>query len=259
MAAPVVDKKAIFGKKAAKKKWQKKLWYYGLGFAALAVCMIFLYYAERGRSAEREWAINYERRCEACQTMIVSGIMTRSMIYQQEKKRIDEERKQNPEFKVEDPKPVKAGIVLRYMCDEQQIDQMLSSQHFTFGDGYVTNEDPTFSPSLKKLCWLALQNGTMSQILKKMLDAPVQPMRKPTLVSASQVHFEPVCSRLSSMCSGDQLEHGMVDPAADQPDAIPQGTPQQGLPGQGMPQQGGVPGLQEQPGAAGQQEPITEL
>lgn len=251
MPPPVVDKKAIFGKKAAKKAWQKKLYYYGFGFAALAVMLIFLYYAERERSAEREWAATYDRRCEACQTMIVSGIMTRSMIYQQEKKRIDEERKQNPEFKIEDPKPIKAGIVLRYMCDEGQIDQMLQTQHFTFGDGYVTNEDPSFSGSLKKLCWMALQNATMTQILKKMLDAPVQPMTKPTLVSASQVHFEPVCSRLSSMCSGEQLEHGMVDPAADQPDASSgAGAAQPGIgqptPGQEQPE---TEGLKEAPGA----------
>merc|ERR1719182_1137939 len=185
MVAPVIDKKAVFGKKAAKKAWTKKLYFYGTCFVGVALVLAFLWSAESGRAAERNWAVTYERRCEACQTMIVSGVMTRSMIYQQEKKRIDEERKANPEYTLEEPQPVKASVVLRYMCDENQLDQMLTSQHFSFGDGFVTSEDPNFASSLKKLCYLAISNSTMSTIFKRMLDAPLQPMKKPTLVSAS--------------------------------------------------------------------------
>merc|ERR1712216_164697 len=215
-AKPAVDLRALGNKKQDNKKWNKKLKLYGGCFVGVALLLAFLWSAESGRAAERNWALTYERRCEACQTMIVSGVMTRSMIYQQEKKRIDEERKANPEYNLEDPQPVKAAIVLRYMCDENQLDQMLTSQHFTFGDGFVTNEDPNFAPSLKKLCWLAISNQTMSKIFRRMLDAPMQPMKKPTLVSASQVHFDQVCGKLSGMCTAEQLEHAMVDPAADQ-------------------------------------------
>merc|ERR1712072_571015 len=45
-------------------------------------------------STAAEWANNYNRKCEACQTMIVSGIWTRSMIGQQEVKRIEQERQE---------------------------------------------------------------------------------------------------------------------------------------------------------------------
>jgi len=224
-AKPAVDLRALGNKKQDNKKWNKKLKLYGGCFVGVALVLAFLWSAESGRAAERNWAVTYERRCEACQTMIVSGVMTRSMIYQQEKKRIDEERKANPEYTLEEPQPVKASVVLRYMCDENQLDQMLTSQHISFGDGFVTSEDPNFASSLKKLCYLAISNSTMSTIFKRMLDAPMEPMKKPTLVSASAVHFAPVCGKLSGMCSAEQLEHAMVDPAAaeaETPDATAQ-------------------------------------
>ena len=49
----------------------------------------------------------------------------------------------------------------------------------------------------------------------------MKPVEKPTLVSLSKMHFEPVCVKATSMCSGEELEQGaMVDPeAADTPAA----------------------------------------
>jgi len=64
-------------------------------------------------------------------------------------------------------------------------------------------------------------NTTSKAIFKKMLEVPMKPVEKPTLVSLSKMHFEPVCVKATSMCSGEELEQGaMVDPeAADTPAA----------------------------------------
>jgi hypothetical protein len=159
------------------------------------------------------------------------------MIFQQEKKRMQEERAQaleaNPEAELppeEEPK-IGSTAVLRYMCQEQQIDTLLANNRFTFGNGYATIEDPDFGPSLKKLCWFAMQNTTMQKILKHMLEVPTKPTQKPTLVSLSQMHFDPVCVKSSGMCSAEGLEQGSMvdpqaeDPAAEQQSAIPEQTP----------------------------------
>ena len=62
-----------------------------------------------------------------------------------------------------------------------------------------------------------MQNTTMTKVLKRMLEMPVQNTQKPTLVSLSQVHFYPVCVKSTSMCSAEGLEHGsMIDPQAEQ-------------------------------------------
>ena len=76
---PTVDKKLIFGKKERAKDWNKKLKYYGAIAALVFVALVFLWYAEGERAVEVNWAASYERRCEVCQTMIASGVYTRSM------------------------------------------------------------------------------------------------------------------------------------------------------------------------------------
>jgi hypothetical protein len=225
---PKPAKPAGFGKKQANKAWMKKLTTYGAIGAVAAIFIIFLGYAEYESSLDHHWAENYERRCEACQTIVTSGILTRSMIHQQEKKRQSEERaailEANPEAELpaeEEPK-VGSAVVLRYMCQEQQIDALLANNRFTFGNGYATIEDPDFLPSLKKLCRFAIDNSTNYKILKKMLEVPVQGVKKPTLVSLSDVHFEPVCVKATGMCSAEGLEHGsMIDPQAEQVDEAP--------------------------------------
>merc|ERR1711871_835370 len=220
---PKPAKPAGYNANAKKKAMQKKLWTYGSLAVVGLVVVVFFLHAEYQSGAERQWAATYERRCEACQTMVTSGILTRSMIHQQEKKRMSEERvqilEQNPEAELppeEEPK-IGAGPVIRYMCQEQQIDALLANNRFMFGNGYATIEDPDFGPSLKKLCWFAMSNSTMTKILKRMLEVPTEPTAKPTLVSLSQAHFAPVCVGSSSMCTAEELEHGaMVDPQAEQ-------------------------------------------
>ena len=68
-----------FGKKDQQKQWKKKLWLYVSCGAALAVFLSFIAYAEWESSLEHAWAASYERKCEACQTIVTSGILTRSM------------------------------------------------------------------------------------------------------------------------------------------------------------------------------------
>merc|ERR1711934_217248 len=201
----------------------KKLTTYGAIAACALVFILFLAYAEYESSLEHTWAQTYERRCEACQTIVTSGILTRSMIHQQEKKRMAEERasilEANPEAELpptEEPQ-IDSAAVPRYMCQEAQVDALLANNRFTFGNGYATIEDPDFLPSLKKLCWFAMANTTMTKILRRMLEVPVQPTSKPTLVGLSQMHFHPVCVKSSGMCSPEGLEHGsMIDPQAEQ-------------------------------------------
>merc|ERR1711934_494834 len=208
----------------------KKLTTYGAIAACALVFILFLAYAEYESSLEHTWAQTYERRCEACQTIITSGILTRSMIHQQEKKRMQEERaatlEANPEAELpptEEPQ-IDSAAVPRYMCQEAQVDALLANNRFTFGNGYATIEDPDFLPSLKKLCWFAMANSTMTKILRRMLEVPVPQDRvqKPTLVSLSQIHFEPVCVKSSAMCTAEGLEHGsMIDPQAEQVEEAP--------------------------------------
>jgi len=221
--APKPAKPAGFGKKQQNKQWMKKLWFYGGVAAALAVAVMIIMYAEFESQAEYKWAATYERKCEACQTMITSGILTRSMIHQQERKRVQEERQQileaNPDAELpaeEEPK-ISSSAVLKYMCNEQQVDTLLANNRFSFENGYATIEDPDFGPSLKKLCWHAMNNGTMTKIFKRMLEIPTDGAQaRPTLVSLSAVHFEPVCVASTGMCSADELAHGkMVDPQAE--------------------------------------------
>jgi len=208
---------AALSQKQQSKKWKKNLpWYIG-GGVAIFLCLVFFWHAENEAAAEREWALSYERRCEACQAMIVSGVMTRSMIAQQEKKRLDDERAENPDLpEVTEPPAPRATAVMRFMCEGQQIDQLLQHQPMRFGDGFTTADDNEFRDSLKKLCWMALSNQTTSRIVKKMLEAPMQPMQNPTLVAVASIHFEPVCMQRLSMCSQEQLDQGLVDTQAEE-------------------------------------------
>lgn len=220
---PKPAKPAGFGKKQQNKEWGKKVQFYGSIAVVAAVCVAFFLYAEYEQSLDRQWADTYERKCEACQTIVTSGILTRSMIFQQEKKRQSEERaavlEANPdaELPAEEEPQIGAQAVLRYMCNEQQIEQLLANNRFTFDNGYSTIEDPEFGTSLKKLCWYTMSNTTATKVLKRMLEVPMKPIQKPTLVSLSKVHFEPVCVTAMGMCSGEELTQGtMVDPQAEE-------------------------------------------
>jgi len=62
-----------------------------------------------------------------------------------------------------------------------------------------------------------MSNNTATAVLKRMLEVPMKPLQKPTLVSLSKVHFEPVCVQAMSMCSTEELTQGaMVDPQAEE-------------------------------------------
>jgi hypothetical protein len=221
---PKPAKPAGFGKKQSNKEWSKKVQFYGLlAVVGVVVGLIFIH-AEYEAAADRSWAAVYERRCEACQTMVTSGVLTRSMIYQQQKKQMQEERaailEANPdaELPAEEEPQVGAVHVLRYMCNDQQIDQLLQNNRFTFDNGYSTVEDPEFGASLKKLCFFAMGNSTSKAVFKRMLEAPMKPVQKPTLVSLSKMHFEGVCVKATSMCTAEELQQGiMVDPQAEDP------------------------------------------
>ena len=76
---PKPAKPAGFGKKKTDKEFQKKLYTYGSMAAVVSVFILFLAYAEIESAAEHTWAATYERRCEACQTIVTSGVLTRSM------------------------------------------------------------------------------------------------------------------------------------------------------------------------------------
>jgi len=229
-AMPKPAPPAGFGKKGANKEWAKKMRFYAGIAVFAAVCGGIFFYAEYEAAVDRNWADSYERRCEACQTIVTSGVLTRSMIFQQQKKQQQEERQQaleaNPDIELpaEEEPQISATTVLRYMCQDQQVEQLLANNRFTFDNGYSTIEDPEFGGSLKKLCWFAMRNSTTTQVLKKMLEVQTKPIEKPTLVSLSKVHFSPVCVNALSMCSGEELEQGsMVDPQAEEPAAAAAG------------------------------------
>jgi len=74
-----VDPKSVIKKKAADKEQAKKFKTYGLIGLVVIVLFVIFFHAESQANASHSWATNYERKCEACQTMIVSGIWTRSM------------------------------------------------------------------------------------------------------------------------------------------------------------------------------------
>lgn len=76
---PKPPKPAGFGKKAANKEWGKKVQFYGAVALFAAVCVAMFLYAEYEQGQDRHWAATYERKCEACQTIVTSGILTRSM------------------------------------------------------------------------------------------------------------------------------------------------------------------------------------
>ena len=76
---PKPAKPAGFGKKQQNKEWGKKVQFYGSIAVVAAVCVAFFLYAEYEQSLDRQWADTYERKCEACQTIVTSGILTRSM------------------------------------------------------------------------------------------------------------------------------------------------------------------------------------
>lgn len=208
-----------FGKKDANKRWRKTVNMYVRYGIAISVFIALVVYAEWGASLDRTWAISYNRRCEACQAMIVSGVLTKSLLFQQERKRIQHERELaidiSPEatnLPLEEPK-IHSSIVVRHMCLEQQIDALLSNYNFVFGNGYAVADNADFKPSLVKLCWLAMKNSTMTQIFKQMLEVSDRHVVNPTLVSLSRVHFESVCVRNSAMCTAEELKYGeMVDP-----------------------------------------------
>jgi len=216
-----VDPKSVIKKKAADKEQAKKFKTYGAIGLVVIVLFVIFFHAESQANASHSWATNYERKCEACQTMIVSGIWTRSMIAQQEMKRIEADRQESgnaePLTPEEKSPPIKAGVVLRYMCADQQIDHLLQSYPLTFGDGFTSNEDPAFAASVKKLCWYAMNNDTVTNTFKKMLETPMTQMQNPTLISISKVHATSVCVQKLGSCSEAQLEPGMVDvPMANQ-------------------------------------------
>merc|ERR1712166_1005730 len=216
-----VDPKSVIKKKAADKEQAKKFKTYGAIGLVVIVLFVIFFHAESQANASHSWATNYERKCEACQTMIVSGIWTRSMIAQQEMKRIEADRQESgnaePLTPEEKSPPVKAGVVLRYMCADQQIDHLLRSCPLTFGDGFTSNEGPAFAAAVKKLCWYAMNNDTVTTTFKKMLETPMTQMQNPTLISISKVHATSVCVQKLGSCSEAQLEPGMVDvPMANQ-------------------------------------------
>jgi len=210
-----VDPKTAMNKKKVQKEQAKKFKTYGAIITVVVLLVLGFLHAESQANASYSWATNYERKCEACQTMIVSGIWTRSMIAQQEMKRIEQERQESgnedPLTPEEKSPPVRAGVVLRYMCAEQQIDNLLQSYPLTFGDGFTSNEDPSFSAAVKKLCWYAMNNDTVTTTFKKMLETPMTQMQNPTLISISKVHASSVCVQRLGSCSEAQLEPGMVD------------------------------------------------
>jgi hypothetical protein len=216
--------KAVLNKKNQAKKWNKNVPYYVAGGVAVFLCLLFFWQAEKEASIEREWAATYERKCEACQTMIVSGIMIHSQITQQEKKRIDDERAENPDLPAQEPNPPRAAVVTRYMCEAASVDNLLQHQPMRFGDGFETHGDPDFAAGMKKLCLMAITNSTTTRIFRSMFE-PKEMQRvmqnlqasgsQPTLVGVAQVHFEPVCMKRLAMCTQEQLDQGMVDTQAE--------------------------------------------
>jgi len=207
-------KEVLRSKAKAKASGKNFGFYVGCGVVA-CVLGAFFFHAEQQASAERTWAANYERRCEVCQTMIVSSIMTKSMIEQQEKKRIEEEHAENPEVPKTQQEPVRAQAVLRYFCEDNQIDHLLGAQPLKFGDGFSTN-DPNFKESIKKLCWLTKQDDRKMKVFKKMLETPLKPIQNPTLVAVSKSYFQPVCGKVLKVCTAQQLELGMIDVEAEE-------------------------------------------
>ena len=211
-----------FGKKDINKRWRKTFWLYVKCGFALTIIVGLLSYAEWEISLDREWMVTYDRRCEACQAMVVSGVFTRSVLFQQEKKRIQDERelalKINPEavkLPMEEPK-IPATAVVKRMCRNQQIEVLLSNHNFVFENGYAVSDDPDFASNLMKMCGFAMSNSTMTQVFQRMLEVPIQSVADPTLVSLSREHFNPVCVVDSGMCTAEELEHGgMVDPQND--------------------------------------------
>merc|ERR1712072_745340 len=214
-------KPAGFGKSKKDKEFTKKVQKWGTWALGAAVIAAIFAYAEYEKSIDNDWAANYDHKCEVCQTIVTSGILTRSMIFQQAQKEMKEQRQAtldaNPDVELppeEEPK-VPASRVLGHMCHEQQIESMLANNRFTVANGYSTVEDPDFGASLKKLCWFAMSNSSTTRVFKRMLEMPGKPIKKPTLVSLSLQHFQPVCVEATGMCSAEELEQGtMVDPQA---------------------------------------------
>lgn len=79
MVVPPVDPRASMQRRKQSKEQAKKLKFYAGIAVGVIVLMVWFFYAEMEASKQRAWADNYERKCEACQTMIVSGIWTRSL------------------------------------------------------------------------------------------------------------------------------------------------------------------------------------
>ena len=67
------------GKRRQGKEQAKKLKLYVVIGVVIGLIAIWFTYAEMQARESAAWAENYNRKCEACQTMIVSGIWTRSM------------------------------------------------------------------------------------------------------------------------------------------------------------------------------------
>jgi len=76
---PKPTKPAGFGKSKANKEWGKKMQFYGALAIFCAILGGIFLHAEYEAAQDRGWADNYERKCEACQTIVTSGILTRSM------------------------------------------------------------------------------------------------------------------------------------------------------------------------------------
>jgi hypothetical protein len=145
--------KQVLRQKAARKAWGKNLYLYIGSFIGLACILVFFYYAEQQAQVERNWAATYPRRCEVCQTMVLGSIYTKALIQDNNKKQMDEERAAIPELAGQPPpeqEPVKAQFVLRHVCEEGQINHLISTQQLHFKDGFKGGEDQEFVEGLKK-------------------------------------------------------------------------------------------------------------
>ena len=79
MAAPGPDPRKAMGKRKQSKEQSKKLKLYVVLGVVIGLLVLWIASAEMQANESAAWAENYNRKCEACQTMIVSGIWTRSM------------------------------------------------------------------------------------------------------------------------------------------------------------------------------------
>jgi hypothetical protein len=256
--SPGPDPKKLMGKSKRDKEQAKKLKLYVIIGIVIGVLVIWFASAEMERDQRFKWVQNYERKCEACQTMIVSAIWTRSMIGQQEIKRTEQERLDaglNDSLTIEQRNPnIPSRAVMQYMCADQQIDALLGNIPLTFGDGFTSSEDIDFVASVKKLCFEAMQNETTVKTFKKMLDTPMTQMSNPTLISVAKVHTSSVCAQRLGVCTEAQLSPGM----AELPQGGGQGGPAQQTPQGVVEEASPVESLDARPDMAAGMPDVTE-